>query len=406
MFAVIPIRTESDIRRTPLVNYALIAANVFFFTLFSEGLAPEPVLEFQRQYLVFRPSHPAIHQFFAYQFLHADIMHLLGNMLFLWVFGNSVNAKMGDIPYLLFYLAGGVFAAWVFASLSSSPAPLIGASGAIASVTTAYLALFPRSRVTVLVWLVIFIHFFELPALILIGIKIIVWDNMIAPNIRGGAGNIAYSAHLAGYLFGFVGALGMLLVRALPRDHFDIIALWKRWNQRREFSSAMAAPGAKDRARFGGVARTETSDPAERAAEQKRFEQITGLRTAISEQLAGSDRAGAVVTYEELLAVESKQCLAEHDQLEIAREYYGSGRFAEAAAAFERYVECFRTSGEATNVRLLLGIMYARDLGRFEDADAHLSDTIRYVRDPARREQCLEWLRSVRQRLGRAAPEG
>ena len=144
-------------------------------------------------------------------------MHLLGNMLFLWVFGNSVNGKMGDIPYLLFYLAGGVFAAWGYAILQAKVFYLVGASGAIAAVTTAYLALFPRSRVTVMVWFFFFIHFFEVPAMILIGLKVIVWDNVVAPKLAG-ADSVAYGAHIAGYFFGFLVSLNMLFLRALPRD--------------------------------------------------------------------------------------------------------------------------------------------------------------------------------------------
>ena len=78
-----------------------------------------------------------MYQFFTYQFLHADVGHLFGNLLFLWVFGNSVNGKMGNWPYLLFYLAGGVCAAWGWAALNPGPLHLVGASGAIAAVTTA-----------------------------------------------------------------------------------------------------------------------------------------------------------------------------------------------------------------------------------------------------------------------------
>ena len=113
---LIPIRTESPIQRTPWVNIALISLNAIAFMFFNQLLAGQRVKEFMDAYLVFDSAEPALFQFFTYQFLHGDFWHLLGNMLFLWVFGNSVNAKMGDVPYLLFYLAGGVLAAWGFAS--------------------------------------------------------------------------------------------------------------------------------------------------------------------------------------------------------------------------------------------------------------------------------------------------
>lgn len=401
---VIPIRTESKIRRTPLVNYVLIGTNVFLFLVFNYGMADTVVTSFKTQYLHFHSAEPALYQFFTYQFLHADVWHLLGNLLFLWVFGNSVNVKMGDVPYLLFYLAGGVFAAWGYAVVTVRPFHLVGASGAVAAVTTAYLALFPRSRVTVLVWLFIFIHFFELPAMIIIGLKIIVWDNIIAPGL-GGQDSVAHGAHLAGYLFGFVGALSMLFIRALPRDQFDILALWKRWHQRREFAAAMSDPAAAARAQYGSVARTVAADPKQRAIDNQRFDTISNLRSRISEALEQRDPAAGAELYGQLLEIDSRQCLSERHQLDIARQFYGSGRFPEAAAAFERYVECYPLSTEVSDVRLLLGIIYARDLGEYEVADRHLTESMERLRDQARRDQCFQWLKTVRAALGRPAPE-
>lgn len=393
---IIPIRTESDIHRTPLVNYALIGLNVLLYLAFSGLLSGTDATAFKTRVLAFHSNAPAMHQFFTYQFVHADIFHVLGNMLFLWVFGNHVNAKMGNLPYLMFYLAGGVFAAWGYALLAPGPSHLIGASGAVAAVTTAYLALAPRSRVTVLVWLFIFIHFFEVRAMVVIGLKIIVWDNIVAPMLSG-ADSVAQSAHLAGYLFGFVSALGLLLLRALPRDQFDILAVWKRWNQRREFAAVTKEPGT--------VGQTEPIDPKERAIEEQRFDRVADLRTRITDGLERSDLSAAIGLHEELVSVDPQQCLSERHQLDVAREYYRLERFAQAAAAFDRYLECYPTSTEVHNVRLLLGIVYARDLKQFEEAEKHLVESMDKLGDETRRDQCFQWLHHVRTALGRPAPE-
>lgn len=397
----IPIRTETVIRRTPSVNYALIAANALMFLLFDQRFASEGTWAIRQRYLHLLGFEPSIHQFFTYQFIHADLMHLVGNMLFLWVFGNSVNAKMGNGPYLLFYLGGGAFAGWGHALLH--PNPLAGASGAVAAVTTAYLALFPRSRVTVLIWFFLFIHFVEVPAMIIIGLKIIVWDNIIGPTL-GGSERVAHHAHLAGYLFGFVGAMGMLLVRALPRDQFDMLALWKRWRQRRELAAVMAQPGAAEWAQYGAVGRTVLVDQQTRAIEDHRIDVIADLRARIGMELDRRANSAAATLYEQLLVHEPTQCLSEAQQLGIAREFYASGKFAQAAAAFDRFVECYPNSIEAGNVRLLLGIVYARDLQQYEAADKHLSQSMESLRDPSHRDQCVQWLTSVRAALGRPAP--
>jgi len=405
MFVLIPIRTESVIRRPPTVNYFLVGANIAAFVLLHEALAPAALLVFKSRYLSLHSAQPAFYQFFTYQFLHADTWHLLGNLLFLWVFGNSVNGKMGNGPYLCFYLAGGVFAGWGYCLVTPGASQLMGASGAIAAVTTAYLALCPRSHVTVLAWIFIFIHLFEVPAMLLIGLKIIVWDNIIAPGI-GGHGAVAHSAHLAGYLYGFVGALGMLFVRALPRDQFDMLALWKRWHQRRELAAALAEPGAGARAEYGSVARIQSEDPKVREMEQRQLDEITDLRSRISERIEQRDSIGATELYERLMELDSKQCLFERHQLELARAFYGSGRFPQAAAAFGRYLECYPKASDASNVRLLLGIIYARDLGQYETADRHLTQCLEALSDDTRRKQCYHWLQNVRTILGRPVPEG
>jgi outer membrane protein assembly factor BamD (BamD/ComL family) len=197
----------------------------------------------------------------------------------------------------------------------------------------------------------------------------------------------------------------MLLVRALPRDQFDILALWKRWYQRREFESAMADPAAAARAQYGSVARIDQPGPKERVAEEQHIDEIAGLRSRIGELLQRGETAEAAALYEQLIAGHPQQCLSERQQLEIARKFYSAGRFPQAAAAFDRFVECHPQSGEAGNVRLLLGIIYARDLQQYEIADKHLTQTWRTLRDEKRRDQCFQWLKDVRAALGRPAPE-
>jgi len=401
---IIPICTQTELRRTPYANYAVIGINVCVFFLFHFVLASSATGQSLLAKLSFQSGRPSLFQFISYQFLHADTWHLLGNLLFLWVFGNSVNAKMGQWVYLLFYLAGGIFAAWGFALAEEANTPMVGASGAIAAVTTAYLVLFPRSRVKVL-FVFFLITFFELPAMVLIGFKIILWDNVIAPTI-GGGGHVAYSAHLSGYAFGFVVATFMLLVRVLPRDHYDMLALWKQWDKRREITALTATPEAAARAQFGTVASTSPLTAEQEAQAEAALDEITRMRGRISERLTRGDEAGATELYEELLAIEERQCLPEQQQLRLGRIFYTAGKFPQAAAAFERFVSCYPRSSEHADIRLLLGIIYARDLRRYEEADKLLTESMERLVGADRRAQCLSWLGTVRASLGRPAPEG
>lgn len=388
--AVIPIRTEAAVRGSPLVNYWLIAVNIAAFLAFGD-YAPATLREFAREQLYFRSYPTHFHHFFTYQFLHGDVSHLLGNMLFLWVFGNSVCGKMGGGPYLLFYLACGVFAAWANAMFKAEPFFLIGASGSIAGITTAYLALFPRSYVTVMVWLFFFIQFFELPAMILIGLKVIVWDNLISPRLGSGGEQVAYLAHLGGYLFGFAGSLAMLGVRGIARDQFDILALWGRWHRRKSWQGP--APRRLER--------PAVVDAEQRKAETVFFDQITDLRQRIIEDITQRATGTALDEYERLQTLSPGQVLPEPIQLEVAREYYRRGQFDAAVKAFARFLQCYPESGEAPNIRLLTGIIHARDLKQYETAEKLLSDSMRVLRDEDRRQQCQLWLHNVRTALGR-----
>lgn len=396
----IPVRTEMVSRRTPLMNYALLAINLLAFLAFNV-VAPRQLSGFRDRYLVLQGEWPSLHQFFSYQFLHADPWHVAGNMLFLWVFGNSVNAKLGNAAYGMFYLSGGVFAAVTF--LLGNTAHLLGASGSIAAVTTAYLVLFPRSRVTVLI-VFFFITFIEVPAMVLIVVKIILWDNVVSPRIHG-SGDVAIAAHLGGYCFGFVAAAALLLIKAVPRDHFDMLGLLDRWNRRRVFRSALSDPDQRRAATYGIVGRAPISDAA-RKEEEVRLDRIGEMRTHIADRLTGGDTEGAMTLYEELIATDAGQCLSARDQLEIARAFYARQKTPQAAGAFERYLSCYRAGFETDEIRLLLGIIYARDLQQYGAAEKHLSACVDRLKGEDRRHQCRQWLEHVRQLLGRPVIDG
>ena len=396
---MIPIRTETSVKATPWANFALIAANIGVYLVLDYAHRPALML-FKNEHLLLQADWPKLYQFFTYQFMHASPMHLAGNMLFLWVFGNPVCGKMGTLPYLLFYLSGGVFAAWGYAFGASGP--MLGASGAIAAVTTAYLALFPRSHVTVLFFFFI-ITTFEMPAMLLIVFKVILWDNVFMPGLHG-ADDVAYSAHLAGYLFGFVATMLMLWWHALPRDTFDMMALLKRWNQRRAYAAALSTPEARARAEFGTVARPIVASPAA-AAETARLDRVTDLRARIADAVTANDLPAAAAIYAELVSLDHTQCLPEKQQLFVARHFYETGRFPQAAAAFERFLDSYPRSPDGADVRLLLGIVYARDLRQYATAEKYLSESRERLAPGTRLEQCERWLHNVRAALGKIASD-
>jgi membrane associated rhomboid family serine protease len=403
---MIPISTDTPVRRTPWVNYALIGTNVALFLALGGLGHPTALGRRLGGSLALEGTNLEIYQFFTYQFIHADWAHIGGNMLFLWIFGNAVNSKMGHGLYLLFYLAGGIMAAVGYAWANPDFSGMLGASGAIAAVTTAYLALFPRSHVTILYWWFI-IGTFELPSMILIVFKMILWDNIMAPRMVAGESSVAFDAHLAGYAFGFSASVALLAIRVLPRDQFDILALGQRWFRRQTMRNLMQDPEARARAQFGRVARpVSIQDVQVTAPGTESRDQIAGLRMKISEALALNDRDSAADMYEKLMELDPRQVLPRTSQLDVANHLYTLHHVPQAAAAYEKLLATYPTAAEAPDIKLLLGIIYARDLKQYEVAEGHLRQSLQKISDTKRLEQCRHWLNVVAEALGRPMTDG
>ncbi|MCK4460257.1 MAG: rhomboid family intramembrane serine protease [candidate division Zixibacteria bacterium] len=140
---------------------------------------------------------------FTSMFMHGGWMHLIGNMLFLWIYGNNVEDYLGRIKFLLFYLVSGLAAIVLYTLFSpSSNVPLIGASGAIAGVMGAYMVLCPRAKVTVLV-ILFFIQFITLRAKVVLGVWF-AYQLLMSLVGGGGGGGVAWMAHVGGFVFGYV----------------------------------------------------------------------------------------------------------------------------------------------------------------------------------------------------------
>jgi membrane associated rhomboid family serine protease len=168
-----------------------------------QGLGPVGV-HFHR--FVFGPDAPTIETVFTSMFMHGSLLHIAGNMLFLWIFGNNVEDSLGPVRYIVFYLIGGLVAlAGQIAVEPNSTAPTIGASGAIAAVLGGYILLYPNARVLTLVFIIFFVTVVELPALVVLGLWFVIQALYGASDIvnpTGGGGGVAYFAHIGGFLFG------------------------------------------------------------------------------------------------------------------------------------------------------------------------------------------------------------
>ena len=136
-------------------------------------------------------------------FMHGGLLHLAGNMLFLWIFGNNIEDSMGRLKFIAFYLAGGLVATFAQVLIdTNSTVPSIGASGAVAAVLGGYALLYPRARVVTLVIIIVFITLIELPALLVLGLWFLFQLYDASQPVAGEGGGVAYFAHIGGFLFG------------------------------------------------------------------------------------------------------------------------------------------------------------------------------------------------------------
>jgi membrane associated rhomboid family serine protease len=153
-------------------------------------------------------SLPTWETIFTSMFMHGSILHIGGNMLFLWIFGNNVEDSMGPVKFIAFYILAGLAALALQVAIGpNSTAPTIGASGAIAGVLGGYILLYPRARVLTLVFIILFFTVIELPALVMLGIWFIeqaVFGAVNLTNPTGGGGGVAYFAHVGGFAFGLL----------------------------------------------------------------------------------------------------------------------------------------------------------------------------------------------------------
>jgi membrane associated rhomboid family serine protease len=145
---------------------------------------------------------------FTGMFTHAGLLHLAGNMLFLWIFGNNVEDSMGPVRFLIFYLLAGIAALALQTAINpGAVVPTLGASGAIAGVLGGYIVLYPRARVLTLIFLIIFFTFLELPAVLFLFIwfaQQAVFGAVGLTNPSGNGGGVAYFAHVGGFVFGLL----------------------------------------------------------------------------------------------------------------------------------------------------------------------------------------------------------
>lgn len=310
-------------------------------------------------------------QVITYQFTHDNpflggaehpllrLAHLGFNLMGLWVFGSAIEGRMGRVGFACFVLLGGIVAG--LAHIATSPAPVIGASGAVCGLVGGFIMLFPRCRIRVLV-IFFLITFWMAPAMLIIAL----W---VALDLIGWVGlsdaGTAYAAHLGGYVWGAATTLALLPTPAMKRDGTDVVAVLKHRNRRRVMSQVANAPRSKTLPREAAV------DPP--------LAFLAAVRSRIAQgqlEQAADHWCREAGSYEDAV-------LPERDQLAIANQLQAMNKRDDAADAYRRYLGKYAAAPSANEVRLLLGLLLVRFLGKEQEAIPLLE----HARDAATSEQ-------------------
>jgi membrane associated rhomboid family serine protease len=350
---LIPLGTDRPLRRKSVVTPAIVGLCVVaHLMMMVAGSRDEQAAERVMSALAVTPG-AGFHwwQLVTSAFLHGSWMHLLGNMLFLWIFGQAVEDKLGRVGFAVLYLGAAAISGGLHAALESVPA--IGASGAIAGVTGAFMVLFPRTVVRVFS-LFIILGVFTIPAVWFIGAQI-AWDFLA--QATGRDDGVARIAHLAGYGTGIVTGMVLLALRIVPRDGYD---LFTYFSQKRRLAALRGAVESSERERVAKIA------PKPRAKEDPDAGAIAEMRRLVSEAAGRGEFAEAARRYRELLARFAGRpgaaTMGRRTQIDLANHFAAEGDHTEAAAAYQRFLDTYPQDAEGPRVMLLLGIIAARYL--------------------------------------------
>jgi len=378
---LLPLSVDNPLRRHPLANYALLAANILvFLTVYPAG--PEAAATEARFALHTPPSAMfRWHQLLTYAFLHSSWPHIIGNMLILWIFGNSLNDRLGHLGYVVFYLGAAAVAGLGQILASQAPSFCVGASGAVFAVLGGYLVLYPLNEVRLFYWIIIRVGIAYVSAWWIVALWIA--ENVLMSILSPESG-IAYAAHLIGFGAGAGTVLLLITTGLMKREGIDVISWFthklpdgRRWT--REFIpiDSGAPPLASERRPEAAIPRGEMPDLA-----MPGFVDADGaMRQELLHAVGVGDMDSALALYEHYTAASPEAVLPLPALVTLGNWYLRSNRFSEAFETWRRAVAQHPADPLVPAIRFSMGMVLSRHLGRPEAALSHLSAALEGLRN-------------------------
>ena len=384
---LIPIGTDRPRRRRPRATGTIIVLNmlVYLVALILDTSGTAKVEGFMSAMSLNRGglADGELWQLLTYQFAHSpvDIFHLAFNMLFLWIFGSALEDRLGHVNFVLFLLMGGAVAG--IAHTMSTVAPVIGASGAVCAATGGFVVLFPRARIRI-IWIFILIGVYMIPAMWIVAFQVIIdtvgWLNPQGP--------IAYSAHLAGYAYGFLLAALLVAVGIVKSDEYDLLFLLRQRRRRAAYRRVVQESESTSRVR-----NTPGESVVPVITDNELDPEEASHRNRVIRMIRESRFDEAQDAFKELQESHPKTVLPESMQLEIANRLQSRGERSTAAHAYEQFLDRYPGSRQAPEVRLLLASLLIRFLDQPANAHTLLEKAIPELKSESHRELAYRLLK-------------
>ena len=387
---VMPIGDEAELERTPFVNITLIGINaVVFFFVNAMSNDAEIARVFNQYGLI--PARLEWYQFITCMFLHGDFMHIVGNMIFLFIFGDNVEERLGHLGYVFFYLVSGIGASAFYVFLTgNSMIPCVGASGAIFGVVAAFAILSPHVRVRMLWWWWIRGGTFLISAKFLVAFWVV--EQLVYYYVTAGfGGGIAYAAHLGGALFGALVAIGVRIWGKPPpaevgwgAEAFDRDVAGSAWMppppdiaplRRREPAPAAsgvlaASPTFEDhpRRRSGSPTHADRSSMSD--------------SDAVLDAIDANEVEAAIAIYSRH-ATRSNEALDAPAQAAIAAAFFERAEFVDALNAYRSYLRTHPVGPDSASAKFRAGVILSRRMKQRPEGKKLLLQAVMEHHDPA-----------------------
>ncbi len=370
---LLPLSVDNPLRRHPLVNYALVAANILVYA-FVYPYGPEAAA-MEAKFALYTPPSPLFHshQLLTYAFLHSGWAHVVGNMLILWIFGNNLNDRLGHLGYLVFYLAAAAASGLGQILASQPPSFCVGASGAVFAVLGGYLVLYPLNDVRLFYWIIIRIGIAYVSAWWIAGLWIA--ENIIMSVLSPESG-IAYAAHLIGFGMGIGTVLFLITTGLLKREGIDVIS-WvthklpdgRRWTKDFIPIESGAPPLATERRPEKVIQRGEIPGLAMPGF----VDTDDVMRHELLHAVGVGDMENALTLYEHHAVADPDGVLPLRALITVGNWYLRSNRFSEAFEVWRRAGAQHPDNPMIPALRFSMGMVLSRHLDRPEAALSHLS---------------------------------